>query len=339
MNKSIISSGSLEFRLPVKSPFIITAHHLDYYPEGNSDMGPKEYLKNQNIGDDFNLKAPWRMYYGDTIPGFPVHPHRGFETVTIVEQGFVDHTDSLGGTGRYGEGDVQWLTTGAGIQHCEMFPLLNEDKANTMELFQIWLNLPSKSKMNKPHYKMLWKEDIPVISEIDSKGNTTKVKLISGKYKDSEALSPPPDSWAFDKENNVNIWIIDMESEAEFTLRETSETAGRMVYFYEGENLYIDDEFLESKSYAELVPNMSITFKNGKSPSKILLLEGEPINEPVAAMGPFVMNTKEEIIQASRDYRETEFGGWPWNIGGPVNPIDSGRFAKFSDGTIEYPNK
>ncbi len=82
------------------------------------------------------------MYHGDVVPGFPQHPHRGFETVSVVRQGYIDHSDSLGATARYGGGDVQWLTTGSGVQHAEMFPLIHEHEGNTMELFQIWLNLP-----------------------------------------------------------------------------------------------------------------------------------------------------------------------------------------------------
>ena len=91
-------------------------------------MGPDASLAGRSIGQDFEGKDGWRMYHGDVVPGFPQHPHRGFETVTIVRQGFIDHSDSLGATARFGAGDVQWLTAGRGIVHSEMFPLLDRDR-------------------------------------------------------------------------------------------------------------------------------------------------------------------------------------------------------------------
>ena len=142
-------------------PFLFCVHHDDKYPEGNDKLGPNASLAGRRIGMDFEGKDGWRMYHGDTVPGFPQHPHRGFETVTIVRNGYIDHSDSLGATARFGQGDVQWLTAGGGIVHCEMFPLLHKDKPNPVELFQIWLNLPSEDKMVPAHFAMLWNKDIP----------------------------------------------------------------------------------------------------------------------------------------------------------------------------------
>ena len=114
------------------------------------------------------------------MPGFPSHPHRGFETVTFVRRGLIDHSDSLGAAARFGRGDVQWLTAGNGIVHAEMFPLLDEDGPNPLELFQIWLNLPAADKMAEPHFAMLWAEDTPTLRHVDDDGRATEVTVIAG---------------------------------------------------------------------------------------------------------------------------------------------------------------
>ncbi|NLC03491.1 MAG: pirin family protein [Tissierellia bacterium] len=207
MTKQIISINDFNFREEVNDPFIIRMHHIDYYPKGNGNMGvPESDLTGKNIGDDFDLESDFKMYYGKDVPGFPVHPHRGFETVTFVLQGFVDHSDSHGASGRYGAGDVQWMTAGQGMQHAEMFPLINDDKENTLELFQIWLNLPPESKFVEPSYKMLWAEHVPVIKETDEAGNTATITLVAGSYNGVNSLKPTPDSWANNPDNHVGIW-------------------------------------------------------------------------------------------------------------------------------------
>ena len=110
------------------------------------------------------------MYHGTEVPGFPQHPHRGFETVTLARRGFIDHSDSLGATARFGRGDVQWMTAGAGVVHSEMFPLIDRDQPNPVELFQIWLNLPSADKSVDPYFTMLWDESIPRLEVKDDHG-------------------------------------------------------------------------------------------------------------------------------------------------------------------------
>src|SRR5690606_16205323 len=129
--------------------------HDDAYPRGNDKMGPAASLEGRNIGMDFEIRDGWRMYHGDVVPGFPKHPHRGFETVTLARRGFIDHSDSLGATARFGQGAAQWMTAGQGIVHSEMFPLVNQDAPNPTELFQIWLNLPAHNKLVKPYFTML----------------------------------------------------------------------------------------------------------------------------------------------------------------------------------------
>src|SRR3954465_14017261 len=148
----------LGFPWVTEDPFLFCVYHLDQYPAGNAQLGPQASLAGRNLGQDFEVKDGFRMYHGRTVPGFPQHPHRGFETVTVVRRGLLDHADSLGAAARFGGGDVQWLTAGKGILHAEMFPLLKDEAPNPLELFQIWLNLPRRSKLVQPHFSMLWNE-------------------------------------------------------------------------------------------------------------------------------------------------------------------------------------
>jgi redox-sensitive bicupin YhaK (pirin superfamily) len=331
-DNTIISVQSLGFLWPVGDPFLFCAHHLDNYPAGNEEMGPDSAsLKGRNIGQDFTIKDGWRMYHGRTIPGFPVHPHRGFETVTIVMNGFVDHSDSHGQAGRYGNGDVQWITAGSGLQHSEMFPLLNREEENPLELFQVWLNLPGERKFAEPHFKMLWAEDIPVKKTQDKNGKSITVNVIAGKLGDVTALAPAPDSWAAYPENEVAIWTIKMEAGAEWILPAASDKAERTLYFYRGDSLEIDGREIETYNAVKLNAEKEPLIRNRKSDSFLLLLQGKPVNEPVVQYGPFVMNTQEEIQQAFSDYRRTEFGGWPWERPDNVHPRERGRFAKHKD--------
>lgn len=331
MSNKIIKVEPIGFQWETEDPFLITMYHKDFYPEGNDELGPNVSLEGRNIGGDFTIKDGFRMYHGTTVPGFPAHPHRGFETVTIVLQGFVDHFDSKGASGRYGQGDVQWLTTGSGCQHTEMFPLLNKDKPNPLELFQIWLNLPKKNKLVEPEYRMLWAEDIPIIDN----GKGTKVRLIAGNYLGHESLEPNSASWAKDKNNHVNIFVVEMEANAAFTLPKVSETLNRNVYFYDGSSLQVENEKIAVNSRVKLNGNAEINIVNGDEKGYLLVLEGEPINEPVVQYGPFVMTSEEEIRATFEEFQRTQFGGWQWGRRDPVHGPNEGRFAKYADGTME----
>ena len=200
-------------------PFLFCMHHDDAYPAGDENMAPNEPLNGRMIGQDFSAKDGWSMYHGSTVPGFPQHPHRGFETVTVVRSGFIDHADSVGASARFGEGDLQWMTAGRGIVHSEMFPLRHRDKANPTELFQIWLNLPAARKMVEPHFKMIWGDTIPAVAMTDEDGNETMIASYAGALPDgSTPPAPPPDSWAADSTNGVAIWTIKMAPNATWTM-------------------------------------------------------------------------------------------------------------------------
>ena len=332
---AIKSIQPLGFPWATADPFLFCVYHRDYYPEGNEKMGPKAPLNGRNIGMDFEIRDGWRMYHGDTVPGFPAHPHRGFETVTVVTKGLVDHADSIGAAGRYGNGDTQWLTTGKGVQHSEMFPLLNKEQVNDLELFQIWLNLPKANKMVDPYFTMLWSESIPEVVLKDSDGNKITINAIAGQIEDAQPLPPPPDSWAADPDNHVAIWTIKMDAGAKWSLPAAVSGLNRNLYFYQGTKMKMDGSEVEVQHYAELHSDKEILLENGDEEGFMLLLQGRPINEPVAHHGPFVMNTREELQQAFADYHRTSFGGWPWPKHDHVHPRDKGRFAKHADGHEE----
>jgi quercetin 2,3-dioxygenase len=334
-NNPVIKIKPLGFQWETPDPFLFCVHHDDHFPRANDEMGPAASLHGRNIGNDFTLKDGWRMYHGDKIPGFPVHPHRGFETVTIVLHGLVDHADSAGAAGRYGNGDVQWMTAGKGLQHSEMFPLLNKEKENHCELFQIWLNLPAAKKFVEPHFSMLWSEIIPIYKVKDSKGKSTEVRIIAGKLDSIKAPPPAPDSWAADPANEVSIWILKMEADAEWTLPAASEQINRTLYFFQGSSLEIGGNSIAPYHAIELKADQHTLLINRSEEGHFLLLQGRPINDPVIQYGPFVMNTREEIQQAIYDYQRTQFGGWPWPRRDQVHAHNKGRFAKHADGLVE----
>jgi len=333
----ILKVEPLGFPWSTRDPFLFCVYHADAYPEGNGAFGPVSSLGGRNLGNDFVLKDGWRMYHGKTVPGFPVHPHRGFETVTVVRKGVVDHSDSLGGAGRYGHGDVQWMTAGKGIQHAEMFPLIDREGPNPLELFQIWLNLPGKSKFVEPHYSMLWKEQIPVVSMKDPNDRVTRVEIVAGSLEGSKAPDPAPDSWATVTENEVAIWNIKMEALATWTIPPASKGINRTLYFFEGAQLQINGTAFRPGHGVEVEAHRELKLTNGGGEGRILLLQGKPILEPVANYGPFVMNTMEEIQETFRDYRESQFGGWPWPRPDMVHPPEKGRFALHSNGREQFP--
>ena len=313
-----------------QDPFLFCAYHLDHYPKGNPQLGPDASLAGRNIGQDFQSKDGWNMYHGRTVPGFPAHPHRGFETITVVEEGLADHSDSLGAAGRFGNGDVQWMTAGKGVQHSEMFPLLNQDRENPLLLFQLWLNLPKASKMVPPHYKMLWHEDIPIHTE-----SGITVKVIAGNYIDTQALAPAPDSWAAQPENGVQIWLITLDAGVSWSIPKDKQGLNRSLYFYKGEVIRTQGYEIPKEHGLDLISDQEIQIENGNAKASFLFIQGKPIGEPVAQQGPFVMNTQQEINDAISEYRQTQFGGWPWAKHDQTHDRERGRFAIHADGREE----
>jgi quercetin 2,3-dioxygenase len=333
---TVVSIAPLGFPWQTLDPFLFCVHHDDAYPAGNPQMGPAAPLGERNLGQDFSRLSGCSMYHGHTVPGFPAHPHRGFETVTIVRQGLIDHSDSLGATARFGGGDVQWLTAGKGIVHCEMFPLTHTEAPNPLELFQIWLNLPAKNKMAEPHFTMFWHEAIPRAQFTDTQGRATDVVCIAGQLAGAQGLPPPPDSWASETDAELAIYTLKMAPGARWTLPAARHSSTlRQVYLFKGAGVGMAGQAVPPSSVVQVQAHHALELANGPQVSEMLVLQGKPIGEPVAQHGPFVMNTPAEVQQAFADYRRTQFGGWPWGASDPVHPREKGRFAQHADGRIE----
>lgn len=328
----------LGFHWETLDPFLFCAYHQDDFPKGNEHLGPDSSLLTGRIpGNDFTKKDGFRMYHGQVVPGFPGHPHAGFETITLVEEGFADHSDSLGAKGRFGNGDVQWMTAGKGILHSEMFPLVHQNQENPLVLFQLWLNLPSRSKKVDPHFKMFWNEDIPVEKIEDSNGKSIIVKIIAGKICNTKALSPTPDSFAADENNGVQVWRITMDANAEWSLPSSLKNTNKMLFFYQGDQIEADGFTIEAGHSLVLDPAQSLPIKNGNQKAEFLLLEGMPINESVVQQGPFVANSRTEMNEVIQEYQKTQFGGWPHDVYEKVHDKSKGRFAQHANGELELP--
>ena len=335
MRDPVLQSVPLGMQWGTADPFLFCVHHLDRYPAANEHLGPAASLEARDIGMDFSGSDGWSMYHGSVVPGFPQHPHRGFETVTFVRQGLIDHSDSLGATARFGRGDVQWLTAGAGIVHCEMFPLVDRTGPNTTELFQIWLNLPAADKMVDPYFTMQWAEEIPRLSRVDDSGRRGELTVIAGRVDGVEPLAPPPDSYGSRADSDLAIWHLVLEPFAGWRLppAASSETV-RTLYVFEG-SLSVGEHTVAASTGVVVRADEPLTVTAGSPGAEVLVLQGRPIGEPVAQYGPFVMNDRAGIEQAITDYQTTGFGGWPWPTDDPVQPRDKGRFARHADGRLE----
>ena len=342
--KVILALEALSFPFSTPDPFLFAVHHKDFYPAGDDKM----QAPRRGNGADFNPNSAYRMYHGGRVPGFPQHPHRGFETLTATIEGTIDHADSMGNAGRYGGGDLQWMTAGKGIVHGEMFPLIHSDKPNTLHLFQIWLNLRAQDKMVDPYFTMHWAEKIPHLRTNDG---LTEVTVWAGELDGAQPLEPPPASYAAVDNSEVAVWFLRMKPGGMYTLPPATggSSINRSIYWFHGPSASIGGQKLDkhyrvdvdaSKSCICAYPNSSSSTNgnndDGDNETYFLVLQGRPIGEPVVQHGPFVMNTQQEIMQAFQDYQRTQFGGWPWPKDGYTHDRSKGRFALLN-GTEMYP--
>jgi redox-sensitive bicupin YhaK (pirin superfamily) len=245
---------------------------------------------------DFSGADGWRMYHGSTVPGFPQHPHRGFETVTFAYRGEIEHRDSTGGGGTIGAGDVQWMTAASGLVHEEMHSRRFTEQGGEMEMVQLWVNLPAKAKMSQPGYQALVDKDFPRLSL-----GSAQARLVAGKLGTTQGPA----------RTHSAMTVFDLQF-AEDGSSEFSLPAGfnTLAFALEGEVR------VGSRERPLQPGHLAVLDREGGGPiqlhgvrdARILVLSGEPLNEPVASYGPFVMNTREELMKAVEDYQSGKMG-------------------------------
>jgi len=227
--------------------------------------------------------------------GVGQHPHRGFETVTIVYQGELEHRDSSGAGGKIGPGDVQWMTAASGILHEEMHSHDFALRGGTLEMIQLWVNLPAKSKMSPPKYQEILNSQIPVVNLKDKSGT---VRVIAGMFEGAKGPAQtftPIDLWdlRIKKGCNVDLNLISGHTTALFVLR------GKILG---------NDKAIGAVELALFARDGESIAVKAQEDTTLMILSGEPIHEPIAGYGPFVMNTQEEIRQAIEDYENRRIG-------------------------------
>lgn len=240
--------------------------------------------------------GPFTFAPTEETAGVGEHPHRGFETVTIVYQGELEHRDSGGNEGRIGPGDVQWMTAASGVLHEEMHAREFARQGGVMEMVQLWVNLPAKDKMSAPRYQELPKAQVPVV---DLPENAGQVRIIAGE---KDGIQGPTKTFT-----PINLWDIRLNAggRTEFVLPAGYTTSLVVLH---GTVIVNGSEPVGEAQVVSLGLDGELVTVEAQEDSILLLLNGEPIREPVVQHGPFVMNTQEEIHQAMRDYRSGKMG-------------------------------
>jgi hypothetical protein len=189
-----------------------------------------------------------------------------------------------------------------------------------------------------PNFEMYWKDMIPKISDSSFGNKNSEVEIVTGDYQDVSAPIAPQNSWANDKKNDVAVWIIRLNERGEFSIPQTKSGANRNLYILKNSNIEIDGDIIPDHSMVVLNASKKTVIKNLGEKTKLLMLQGVPINEPVVKYGPFVMNSKREIEQAFSDYHKNEFGGWKWESSDPVHGLEKDKFAKLINGKTVKPS-
>ncbi|WP_154935931.1 pirin family protein [Klebsiella michiganensis] len=240
--------------------------------------------------------GPHHFPAGTGKRGVGEHPHRGFETVTVVYSGEVEHRDSTGRGGVIGPGDVQWMTAGAGILHEEFHSAEFTRTGGELKMIQLWVNLPAKDKMTQPGYQSITADVIP---DVELPNNAGHMRVIAGRYGDivgpAHTFSP------------LNVWDLQLNQSQEITLHQPAGWSTALVVL-EGEVVVNGEGSAREGQLVVLSQKGEALHLSASSNAKVLLMAGEPLQEPIVGYGPFVMNTKAQIAEAVRDFNSGRFG-------------------------------
>ncbi|MBL0792813.1 pirin family protein [Klebsiella michiganensis] len=240
--------------------------------------------------------GPHHFPAGTGKRGVGEHPHRGFETVTVVYSGEVEHRDSTGRGGVIGPGDVQWMTAGAGILHEEFHSAEFTRTGGELKMIQLWVNLPAKDKMTQPGYQSITADVIP---DVELPNNAGHMRVIAGRYEDivgpAHTFSP------------LNVWVLQLNQSQEITLHQPAGWSTALVVL-EGEVVVNGEGSAREGQLVVLSQKGEALHLSASSNAKVLLMAGEPLQEPIVGYGPFVMNTKAQIAEAVRDFNSGRFG-------------------------------
>jgi redox-sensitive bicupin YhaK (pirin superfamily) len=273
-------------------------------PHWVGDGFPVRSLFSYHAGNDFDpfllldYAGPHLFPPGEATRGVGEHPHRGFETVTIVYQGELEHQDSSGSRGTIGPGDVQWMTAAGGVVHEEFHSERFSRSGGTLEMVQLWVNLPARHKLSTPKYQAIVDTEIPRVAIADGAGD---VRVIAGDFSGTRgpAATFTP----------VNAWDIQLSSEATAHLPLPADHTALIVL--QSGSIAVDGQTIQPGELVLFDRSGGDVAIRAQSATRLLVLTGQPLGEPVVGQGPFVMNTHAEIHQAIRDYQAGRMGHLP----------------------------
>lgn len=316
-----------------EDPFIFVSHHEDDYPPGNRQQAPPlREISGRNLGRDYQLKLGFRMYHGKVVPGFPMHTHWGYETLTVPEIGYIDHFDTERIEGRFGFGDVQWVSASSKYEHCEMYPLADQENRNPNDITQIMINLPLEMKNRGNQVTTVWKNDVPT-----AHGDGWDAEVFCGDFGSASSESPNEISYA-KRANGVRIVRITMSPRSKVTIDAAAEGATRNLYFISGKDAKVLGEAVEYYNRLKLSNTEEIDIVNGEERSVFWLLEGRPIGQRMASFGPVTLEDLKEVRKGLDEIRRNEFLEWPWDVIDKAQPLGTQRFIRYPDGTEIRPD-